>query len=220
MRQHSRAGRARATHTWRAAVVLACAGVVATGVWSADGVAAQPQAGARVRPVDMTNAPAPVKAAMAKADAALGELQRTLVARLTAAMTEGGPKAAVSVCRDEAQTLTTSLGTQHGLAIGRTSHLVRNPVNAPRAWAAEVIAASAGSKVVDATPQAFHLGGRRIGVLKPIGTMPLCVTCHGPREQVQAAIGDVLTTAYPNDRAVGFAAGDLRGWFWAEVPVQ
>lgn len=220
MRQHSRAGRARAPRTWTAAVLLACAGAVAACVWSADAVAAQPQAGARGRPVDMTNAPAPVKAAMAKADAAIGDLQRTLVARLTAAMTEGGPKSAVTVCRDEAQTLTQSIGTQHGMALGRTSHLVRNPLNAPRAGTAAVVAASAGSKLADAKPQALHLGGRRIGVLKPIGTLPLCVTCHGPREQVQAAIGDVLTTAYPNDRAVGFAEGDLRGWFWAEVPVR
>lgn len=218
MRQYSGAGRARATRTWTAAMVLACASVVAGGAWPV-GAAAQPRAGGRLRPVDLASAPEPVKAALAKADAAIGDLQRTLVARLTEAMTEGGPKAAVSVCRDEAQTLTTRIGAQHGLAIGRTSHLVRNPTNVPRAWAKDVVASSAGQKVAEAQTQAFHLGGRRIGVLKPIGTMPLCVTCHGPREQVQAAIGEVLTTAYPDDRAVGFAAGDLRGWFWAEVPV-
>lgn len=220
MRQDSGAGRARTTRVWSATVVLACAGAAIAGVWQAGDAAAQPRAGGRVRPVDAASAPEPVKAALAKADAAIGDLQRTLVARLTEAMTQGGPKAAVSVCRDEAQTLTTQMGAQHDVAIGRTSHLVRNRSNAPRAWAKDVVAASAGQKVADAQPQAFHLGGRRIGVLKPIGTMPLCVTCHGPREQVQAAIGDVLTTAYPEDRAVGFAAGDLRGWFWAEVPVR
>ena len=220
MRQGSAAGLARRTRVWTAAMMLACAGAALTGVWSAGDAAAQPRAGGRVRPVDMASAPAPVKSAQAKADTAIGDLQRTLVARLTEAMTQGGPQAAVSVCRDEAQTLTMKIGTQHGLAIGRTSHLVRNPSNAPRAWATDVVAASAGQKVADAQTHAFHLGGRRIGVLKPIGTMPLCVTCHGPREEVQAAIGDVLTTAYPEDRAVGFAAGDLRGWFWAEVPVR
>ncbi len=53
--------------------------------------------------------------------------------------------------------------------------------------------------------------------LKPIGTQPMCLTCHGPRESIDTAIVDVLESAYPDGRAVGFAAGDLRGWFWAEV---
>lgn len=206
-------GRTRALRVWRGVVVLACAGAAMAGLWRAGEAAAQPRSGGSVRPVAMASAPEPVKAALAKADAAIGDLQRTLVARLTEAMTQGGPNAAVTVCRDEVQTLTATLGTQHGLAIGRTSHRVRNPSNEPRAWAQEIVAASAGQKVAGAQTYAFHLGGRRIGVLKPIGTMPLCVTCHGPREQVQAAIGDVLTTAYPDDRAVGFAEGDLRGWF-------
>ena len=34
-----------------------------------------------------------------------------------------------------------------------------------------------------------------------------------------AAIGDLLGTSYPDDRAVGFAAGDLRGWYWVEAPL-
>jgi hypothetical protein len=27
-----------------------------------------------------------------------------------------------------------------------------------------------------------------------------------------------LAARYPDDRATGFAPGDLRGWFWVEVP--
>jgi hypothetical protein len=57
-------------------------------------------------------------------------------------------------------------------------------------------------------------------VLRPIGTLDFCVTCHGPRETVDAAIGSVLETAYPQDQAVGFAPGDLRGWVWAEVTLD
>jgi hypothetical protein len=70
--------------------------------------------------------------------------------------------------------------------------------------------------VSDVRPVVLDLGGR-IGVLRPIGTLDFCVTCHGPRETVEAAIGTVLKTAYPQDQATGFAPGDLRGWIWAEV---
>jgi hypothetical protein len=155
--------------------------------------------------------------AVARADKAIAELQTTLVGRLKAELGKGGPKAAVSVCRDEAQQLTTSVGAKYQLEIGRTSHLVRNPANAPRSWTTAWVASYAGTKVADAVPAVFELRGGAVGVLRPIGTMELCVMCHGPRDTVQASIGEVLKASYPDDRAVGFAPGDLRGWFWAEV---
>ena len=170
------------------------------------------------RPIDMSSAPPEVTAAVDRANAAIQQLQVTLISRLKEEMGRGGPKGAVSVCRDEAQQLTVSVGKAHQLTIGRTSHQVRNPVNAPRAWAAGVVASNAGRKMAEAAPAVFDLGDR-VGVLRPIGTMEMCVTCHGPREKVMAAIGDLLGTSYPDDRAVGFAAGDLRGWYWVEAPL-
>ncbi len=168
--------------------------------------------------IDMS-APTPqVAAAVDRADAAVRQLQLTLISRLKEELGRGGPKAAVTVCRDEAQQLTASVGKAQGLAIGRTSHKIRNPRNAPRAWAAGTVASNAGRPITGATPAVFDLGDR-VGVLRPIGQMAMCETCHGPREKVDAAIGDVLRTSYPDDQAVGFAAGDLRGWFWVEVPL-
>lgn len=170
---------------------------------------------------DATPAMSPRTAdAVARAEQAIGELQTTLVGRLKAELGRGGPRAAVTVCRDEAQEMTTAVGAKYEMALGRTSHLVRNPVNAPRPWTSAWVASYAGTTMTDARSGVFELAGDRIGVLRPIGTMDLCVMCHGPRETVQATIGDVLTTAYPDDRAVGFAPGDLRGWFWAEVPLR
>jgi hypothetical protein len=171
------------------------------------------------RPIDMTAATAPVAAAVARADTAIQELQATLVGRLNRALTAGGPAAAVAVCRDEAQQLTRTIGATHNLAIGRTSHRLRNPANAPRPWALPTVTAHAGRPVAEARPQVLDLGGR-LGVLRPIGTLDFCGTCHGPRERVDAAIGDVLRTAYPQDQAIGFAPGDLRGWIWVEVALD
>lgn len=177
-----------------------------------------PPAPQAAKAIDMS-APSPqVAAAVDRADAAVRQLQLTLISRLKEELGRGGPKAAVSVCRDEAQQLTASVGKAQGLSIGRTSHRVRNPVNAPRAWAAGIVASNAGRPITEATPAVFDLGDR-VGVLRPIGQMALCETCHGPREKVEAAIGDVLRASYPDDQAVGFAAGDLRGWFWVEVPL-
>ena len=164
--------------------------------------------------------PVPVPDAIARAERAIAELQTTLVGRLKEELGRGGPQAAVTVCRDEAQQMTAAIGAKHGLTIGRTSHRVRNPANAPRPWALAWVASYADTGMADARPAEFELAGGRLGVLRPIGTMDMCVMCHGPREVVQATIGNLLAASYPDDRAVGFAPGDLRGWFWAEVPTR
>jgi hypothetical protein len=173
----------------------------------------------RGRPIDMATADSTVIGAVARADIAILELQTALVGRLRDAMSGGGPAAAVRVCRDEAQALTAAVGARHRLEIGRTSDRLRNPANAPRPWADDPVASHAGEKAAGVTPVVVELDGR-VGVLKPIGTLDFCVTCHGPRDVVNAAIGDVLKTAYPQDQAVGFATGDLRGWFWVEVALN
>jgi hypothetical protein len=181
------------------------------------GVSAQaPAAQARV---DMSQAAAPVASAVGRANQAIQELQSTLVTRLNAALTAGGPAAAVTVCRDEARQLTASVAGRHGIALGRTSHRLRNPANVPPPWAAALVAGSVSRKVAEAEPVVFDLGDR-VGVMRPIGLIDFCVTCHGPREVVDAAIGPTLRTWYPNDQAIGFAPGDLRGWVWAEVPIR
>jgi len=33
-------------------------------------------------------------------------------------------------------------------------------------------------------------------------------------------VREQLSTHYPDDAATGYQAGDLRGWFWVEVPLQ
>jgi hypothetical protein len=44
--------------------------------------------------------------------------------------------------------------------------------------------------------------------------------CHGPREMIADEVQTALSAHYPEDRAVGFSEGDLRGWFWIEVPLS
>jgi hypothetical protein len=57
-----------------------------------------------------------------------------------------------------------------------------------------------------------------LGALLPIHLKEQCVTCHGPAESIADDVREKLLELYPHDRAVGFKEGDLRGWFWVEVP--
>jgi hypothetical protein len=60
--------------------------------------------------------------------------------------------------------------------------------------------------------------GDRIGVLRPIAHRPVCASCHGPVDTRQPAVRAELRSRYPQDRALGFADGEIRGWFWVELP--
>jgi hypothetical protein len=57
-----------------------------------------------------------------------------------------------------------------------------------------------------------------VGVLRPIAQRPICANCHGPADSISPAVRHLLTERYPVDRAVGFADGEIRGWFWVEMP--
>ena len=56
-------------------------------------------------------------------------------------------------------------------------------------------------------------------VLQPIVIAEPCLACHGAAETIAPAVTEVLAARYPNDRATGYALGDMRGAAWAEVAV-
>lgn len=152
-----------------------------------------------------------------RATAAFSELRTKLMERLTAALNGGDPASAIEVCSIEAPGLADEVAAKHGLKVGRTSFRLRNQTNAPRPWAAARVA-EAGK-----TPERTDAGavldlGDRVGVLEPIVLAPLCVSCHGPRESLGPPVAAALSARYPDDRAVDFTPGQLRGFFWAEVP--
>jgi hypothetical protein len=169
----------------------------------------------RAHPFDL--APEELRPAAVTADRAAIRLQERLAARLMAEMARAGPSAAVHVCRDEAQPLTRAVGGELGLAIGRTSHRLRNPKNVPPPWAAAFVAASADRKLDEVRAVVFDLGDR-VGLLKPIGVQGVCLSCHGAPGAIDPEVVERLRADYPEDRATGFALGDLRGFIWVEAP--
>lgn len=152
------------------------------------------------------------KAQRAKADGAREVLFARLMARLTEVMSKDGPAKAVDVCRTEAHPLAAAVAKEQGVAIGRTSHKLRNPLNAPPDWARPLVDARRD------TPAFLAAADGRLGVLAPIRLKATCLACHGDPSKLDPAVKTALATGYPNDQATGFAEGDLRGWFWIEVP--
>ncbi len=134
---------------------------------------------------------------------------------MKAALMEGlvdGPPAAIDACRIKAPEIAARLSSE-GVRMGRSSHRLRNPANASPAWITGVLERYL-TDPADRGPVVVELGDDRLGYIEPIVAQPMCLACHGTSiaEPVQVAI-DAL---YPDDKATGFEAGDLRGVFWVE----
>ena len=169
------------------------------------------------RAVPLDDAPSELAPAIARAGEGMTALQSALQDALMEALASEGPVAAVHVCAREAYVLAAVTAEQQGIAIGRTSHALRNPKNAPRPWAAAIVAEGGSVPFARAHGWAVDLGDR-VGVLQPIQTRDTCIICHGAPAALPPEITAALGERYPEDRATGFAAGQVRGWLWAEVP--
>lgn len=169
------------------------------------------------RAIPREEAPAALAPALARGDAAIDAFRDRLFARLDEAIRAGGTVHAIEVCRSDAADIAREIGEQHRVRVGRTTLRLRNPANAPPAWARSSVQAASGKKAAEVKPAVVDLGDR-VGMLRPIAVMPACTRCHGPVEGIDPDVRAELARSYPGDQATGFAPGDLRGFMWAEVP--
>lgn len=162
-------------------------------------------------------------AALDRAKAAAQALGGALRAQLQDAMAAGGPPAGVEACVDAAPRLTAVQAAGAGVSLGRSSLRLRSPANAGPDWVQSGLQTWGERAVAGLSPQiSLHTDekGEFLRLLLPIGIEPQCTACHGAAEAQPAALRAILAARYPADRALGYAAGDLRGGLWVEAKVQ
>ena len=150
------------------------------------------------------------------ADARGAELLMPFKMNLKSALVEGmqaGPVEAINVCSIEAPSISAALSVD-GIVMGRSSHKLRNPDNAPPRWLAGHLDRFAAGK--QQGPLVLELEDGRYGYAEPIATQGMCLLCHG--ENLAPEIATRISEAYPEDMATGFREGDIRGVFWVEFP--
>lgn len=162
----------------------------------------------------------PVRArVVSKAQAAIAPFRRELKGALTSALEEG-PGEAIDACRVEAPELAEEASSEQ-VRIGRTSHRLRNPDNAPKPWMEPLLEAYAeADEVAEGRHEVVRLDERddaAWGYVEAIHVRGMCVTCHGEAEALPKPVREGLAAHYPKDRATGFEAGDFRGLFWVEL---
>ena len=155
-------------------------------------------------------------------------LLQQLSTRLRATMAENGPEGSVPVCKTVAPELAGKLSRETGWRVARVSLRTRNPLlGTPDAWEQRILEdfdrrAGAGDK-----PEGLEFGeivsepaGRYFRYMKAIPVSALCVTCHGPRDQLSPFIQGQLRSEYPHDKGVGYSPGQIRGAVTVKRPLE
>ena len=164
-------------------------------------------------------------AAVDKAKSTADALMKDLIELLFSTLDAEGPAGAVRICADVAQERT-ARHARDGIYVRRVSQKVRNQANHPDEFELQKLEQfetlhrqkKLPAEVVEirANPD----GTRQLQYLRPIVVMEKCLACHGPRDQIQPAVGELLARRYPDDRAVDYRAGDFRGAVSVRVPLD
>lgn len=159
---------------------------------------------------------------LAQSRAIAKRLGGELKGHLQKAIASGGPVEAISVCKDTAPAIARQLSEEFAVTVNRVSLKPRNPNGAPDEWQQPVLESFDHQNAAGAPPSTLETletaadGSARY--LKAIPAQPMCLMCHGQR--LAPEVSAALQQHYPNDVAVGYQAGEIRGAFSIDWPAQ
>ena len=145
---------------------------------------------------------------------------KELGGKLQSAMAEAGAINAIGVCNLEAPAIANRVSTDNQVKVSRVGTRTRNPImGVPNAWQTKALAQfetglARGDKPADmefSETVSKPDGGKEFHYAKPILMQPMCLSCHGNSEQISAEVKAKLSELYPNDKAIDYQAGQLRG---------
>ncbi len=138
---------------------------------------------------------------------------KTLSGHVKKAIKEKGPIEAINFCKLSAYPLTDSLSELYKVKISRVAIKNRNPENKATAKDLEIFKKyeeliAKGEKV---KPE-IKSDNDKIVFYAPIRLQQACLICHGtPQSEIPDTLFKHIQTLYPDDLAVNFKEGDLRG---------
>lgn len=141
-----------------------------------------------------------------------GIVFKNMSERLMAAMQTEGVSGAVEYCNLAASPLVDSLTRVHQVAIKRTSHRLRNPANAP-SIAEKAVLDEYLNLIAPGIPEPrVVVSDAEINYYAPIFLMDKCLKCHGNlTSDIAQSDYAVIKELYPDDQAIDFQPGELRG---------
>lgn len=130
------------------------------------------------------------------------------------AMGEKGITGAAEYCNLEALSITDSLSKAFDSEIKRTTLKLRNPKNEPTAKERELLEyfESLHSTGIQPADSLIRLSDKEVLYVRPIFTQVICQNCHGMLgNSLSEDNYSVIKKLYPDDKAIDYKSGDLRG---------
>lgn len=153
-------------------------------------------------------------------------MPKNLLAVLQEEMAKGGPVGAIAACREHAPKMAQAASAKTGWQIRRVSLKNRNLKAVPDDWERtaleefdRVVAAGADPATLE-THATVEIDGKKIyRYIKALPVQPLCLTCHGNATDIPADVQAALASLYPDDKATGYVAGQIRGAITIKRPL-
>jgi len=144
----------------------------------------------------------------------MGKLKSVLIKQIKSE----GTLSAVAVCSDTAQVLTNDYGLKKGVYIKRVSFKNRNKHSVPDEFEARILKEFEQIKKegkLTSNTEHFEIivenDYQYLRYMKPIKIGAACLKCHGAEEKIPPDVKGLITKRYPDDKAIGYKNGDLRG---------
>lgn len=133
------------------------------------------------------------------------------------AIKEGGLIYALEYCNVNALPITDSVSISEHVQIRRLAKKNRNPLNETNQIESDIYKSYVIKWINGQVMYPMVIPGRNNHPMyfDPMLVEDLCLNCHGkPNEQINPELMKKITELYPNDKAIDFKVGELRG-MWA-----
>ena len=151
------------------------------------------------------------------------ELGFNLKQSLQAVLAESGPISALEYCNIAALNITQQIKENSNLSIKRTSLKIRNSDNVPDLWEFRVLNNFAERHALGENVDSMNFyeiyaddqGKNIFRYMVPISTNEVCLTCHG--ENIEPELRGKIQYLYPEDKAIDYSLGNIRGAFSVKI---
>lgn len=148
------------------------------------------------------------------------QAQASLMQQVKKALQEGGPVHAIDYCHVAADSLMAAAGRRAGAQVTRIARRNRNPANGLDTKAEKEAFATLEELAPRYDTSLVRAGAERVTFFKPIPlALNTCLKCHGtPQEEVALETLAAIAERYPEDKALNFKLGELRGAWKISFP--
>lgn len=137
---------------------------------------------------------------------------------LSEEIAKGGVASAVGVCNEKAPQMAKAASEQSGWTLRRVSLRNRNPKAVPDAWERAALeefdrraAAGEAPAMLEKSALVEESGRKEFRYMKALPVQQVCLACHGAADAMPADAAARIRALYPDDKAVGYSLGQIRG---------